>query len=65
MQKIASLGTESLSFGLRLAANILSYELTETTILLIDPHAERLHRTSYVIASILVGDALEPQAFGN
>ena len=42
MKKIASLGTESLSFGLRLAANILSYELIETTIHLVDPHAERL-----------------------
>ena len=42
MKKVASLGTESLSFGLRLAANILSYELTETTIHLVDPHAERL-----------------------
>ena len=42
MKKIASLGTESLSFGLRLAANILSYELPETTIHLVDPHADRL-----------------------
>ena len=42
MKKIASLGTESLSFGLRLTANIPSYELTEATIHLVDPHAERL-----------------------
>ena len=42
MKKIASLGTESLGLGLRLAANILSYELTKATIHLVDPHAERL-----------------------
>ena len=42
MNKIASLGTESLNFGLRLAANF--YPLTEATIHLVDPHAERLAR---------------------
>ena len=63
MKKIASLGTESLSFGLRLTANIPSYELTEATIHLVDPHAERLAQ-DWLCGRLIGGCRLGATGFG-